>query len=43
VNGEMVHQGDPSERTFVMPTPGAHTILCMDDEGLSSQVQIVVR
>jgi penicillin-binding protein 1C len=43
VDGEMIHSGDPGERVFFTPSPGQHTLLCMDDEGRSSEVQITVQ
>jgi penicillin-binding protein 1C len=42
VNGEMVKHGDAAARTFMTPEPGLHTILCMDDEGRSSEIQIKI-
>jgi penicillin-binding protein 1C len=43
LNGEMIFDGDPTERVFMTPSPGRHTLLCMDDEGRSSEVTIQVR
>jgi penicillin-binding protein 1C len=43
VDGEMLYQGNPGERVFFTPERGEHTLLCMDDEGRSSEVQITVR
>ncbi len=43
VDGEMIFQGPPTERVFLTPVPGTHTLLCMDDEGRASEVEITVR
>ena len=40
---EMIYGGAPTERVFMTPTPGTHTLLCMDDEGRSSEVNITIR
>ena len=41
--GEKIYSGAPTERVFLTPEPGAHTLLCMDDEGRSSEVNITIR
>ena len=43
VDGEMIYSGPPTERVFLTPEPGTHTLLCMDDEGRSSEVEITIR
>ena len=43
VNGKLVFSGDPTEQVFITPTIGAHTIMCMDDEGRLTKRKIVVR
>ena len=43
VDGEMIYSGAPTERVFLTPEPGTHTLLCMDDEGRSSEVEITIR
>lgn len=43
VNGNPVYQGDPTTRVFYTPEPGKHTVLCMDDEGRSSEVTIAIQ
>ncbi|MFQ5568534.1 MAG: penicillin-binding protein 1C [Rhodothermales bacterium] len=42
-DGEMIYSGDPTERVFLTPSPGKHTLLCLDDEGRSSEVYITIR
>ncbi len=41
--GEMIYSGAPIECVFLTPEPGTHTLLCMDDEGRSSEVNITIR
>ncbi len=41
--GEMIYSGAATERVFLTPEPGTHTLLCMDDEGRSSEVEITIR
>lgn len=43
VDGEMIYSGAATERVFLTPEPGTHTLLCMDDEGRSSEVNITIR
>ncbi len=43
LNRKLIFTGDPSERVFITPTPGAHTLICMDDAGRSSQVTMTVK
>lgn len=41
-DGKLIYSGNPTEQVFLKPTRGKHTLLCMDDEGRSSQVEIVI-
>lgn len=41
-NGELLASGPPAQPVFFTPTYGTHTLLCMDEEGRSSEVQITV-
>lgn len=43
LDNELVYSGDPSEKVFISPHPGKHTVVCSDDEGRSSEVMFVVR
>lgn len=43
VDGEMIYDGPPNEQVFMNPEPGRHSLLCVDDEGRSSEVEITVR
>ena len=42
-NGDLLYSGPPTGRVFFTPTTGTHTLLCMDDEGRSSEVEITIR
>ena len=41
--GERIYSGAPTERVFLTPEPGTHTLLCMDDAGRSSEVEITIQ
>jgi len=40
LNGRMIFSGDPREKVFMKPHKGRHTLMCMDDEGRSTEVRI---
>jgi len=40
LNGRMIFSGDPREKVFMKPQKGRHTLMCMDDEGRSTEVKI---
>ncbi|MCK4856438.1 MAG: penicillin-binding protein 1C, partial [candidate division Zixibacteria bacterium] len=40
---ELVYSGKPIRRIFIIPTPGWHNLICVDDEGRSSEINITVR
>jgi len=43
VDGKLLYSGSPDRKVFLTPKRGRHTILCLDDEGRSSSVTIVVQ
>lgn len=43
LDGKMVFSGDPKEKVFITPKIGPHTVLCLDDEGRSSEMRFVVK
>ncbi|MCH7760387.1 penicillin-binding protein 1C [candidate division TA06 bacterium] len=43
LNNQLVFQGDPTERVFITPIPGRHTLTCMDEEGHSTEMTLVIR
>ncbi|MBN1825482.1 MAG: penicillin-binding protein 1C [Candidatus Eisenbacteria bacterium] len=43
LDGRLVYSGAPRDDLFISPDPGRHTLLCMDDEGRSRSIDIVVR
>ena len=42
LDGQLVFSGSPAEKVFILPAPGAHTLLCMDDEGRSTRSRFTV-
>lgn len=38
----LVYSGPPTSQLFIEPTPGAHTLICLDDEGRSAEVSLTV-
>lgn len=43
LDGQIIFSGSPAEKVFIAPTPGSHFLICMDDEGRSSEVKFTVR
>jgi len=43
LNGKLIFSGPSTEKVFIEPTIGNHSLMCMDDEGRSSEVKFVVR
>jgi len=42
LNDKLLHTGSPDEKVYLTPHKGRHTIMCMDDEGRASQVNIKI-
>ncbi|MFQ5602659.1 MAG: penicillin-binding protein 1C [bacterium] len=42
MNGRLIYSGDPNHPLFITPQKGRHTLLCMDEEGRSSEVEITI-
>jgi penicillin-binding protein 1C len=42
VDGYLVYSGPPKSDLFICPTSGRHNLICLDDEGRSSEVEITV-
>jgi penicillin-binding protein 1C len=40
---ELVYSGPPTSQLFVSPEIGSHSLVCMDDQGRSAEVEIMVR
>lgn len=40
LNGRLLFSGDPREKVFMKPRRGRHTLVCIDDEGRSTEVKI---
>ncbi|TET47217.1 penicillin-binding protein 1C [candidate division TA06 bacterium] len=43
LDSKLVFQGDPTERVFITPFPGKHTLTCMDEEGRSTDMVLNIR
>lgn len=43
VDDRLIFNGDPNAEVFLTPEPGAHTLMCMDDEGRSTEIRVVIR
>lgn len=43
IDGELYGQTTPGERLFYLPEPGKHRVICQDDRGRSTEVQMVIR
>lgn len=43
LNRSLIFSGSPTEKIFVTPTPGVHTLVCVDDEGRSAESRLTVR
>jgi penicillin-binding protein 1C len=42
LNGKLLFSGDPREKVFMKPQAGRHALMCVDDEGRSTEVQILI-
>lgn len=42
VDGVLVSKGNPADPVFYLPEPGRHEVVCMDDEGRSSRVTLII-
>jgi len=43
LNGKLIFSGTPAQKVFIAPKIGSHNLMCMDDEGRSSEVKFVVK
>ena len=43
VNSKMVSYGSPTERVFITPAPGRHKLVCMDDQGRTTEMTILIK
>jgi len=43
VDGTLVRTASPKEKIFYLPTPGTHRLVCMDELGRSTEMDLVVR
>jgi len=42
MNRRLIFSGQPTAKVFITPAPGKHTLICMDDEGRASEVELVI-
>jgi len=42
MNRKLIFSGKPTAKVFITPTPGKHTLMCMDDEGRSSEMELII-
>jgi penicillin-binding protein 1C len=42
MNRKLIFSGKPIARVFITPQPGRHRLMCMDDEGRSSEVELLI-
>jgi len=43
LDGKLIYSGEPSQKIFITPKIGTHNLLCLDDEGRSSEVKFTVK
>jgi penicillin-binding protein 1C len=43
LNRQLIYSGNPAEKVFITPIPGVHSLVCVDDEGRSSETRLTVR
>ena len=43
LDGKLIYSGVPTEKIFIVPKIGSHNLMCMDDEGRTSEVKFVVK
>lgn len=42
LNQRLIFSGDPHQEVFLTPERGKHALICMDDEGRSSEIELVI-
>jgi penicillin-binding protein 1C len=43
LNGQLIFSGDPTDKVFLTPAVGTHTLTCVDDEGRSTSRRLVIK
>ena len=43
LDSKLIFHGPPTEKVFITPVSGRHTLVCMDDEGRSTEMTLMVR
>jgi penicillin-binding protein 1C len=42
VDGALLSSSHPGDPVFYLPVPGRHEVVCMDDEGRSTTISLIV-
>jgi len=43
LDAKLISHGPPTEKVFINPVPGKHTLTCMDEEGRSTEMTLMIR
>ena len=43
LDSKMIFSGSPTEKVFITPVPGKHNLICVDSEGRSTEMTLVIR
>jgi len=43
LDSELIFRGPPTEKVFITPVPGKHTLTCMDEEGRSTEMTLLIK
>ena len=43
LDGQLIFNGDPAEKVFLVPVAGKHRLTCVDDEGRSTNQRLIIK
>jgi len=43
LDNQLIFAGKPTEKVFITPVAGKHRLVCMDDEGRSTETALIIR
>ena len=43
LNSKLIFHGSPTEKVFIDPVPGRHNLTCMDEEGRSTEMTLLIK
>ncbi|MFC1714076.1 hypothetical protein ACFL6S_10415 [Candidatus Poribacteria bacterium] len=43
LDSELIFHGPPTRKVFITPVSGKHNLICMDEEGRSTEMTLVIR